>query len=141
MSDDFGLVYIVLITANAKSKLSIDEIIRNFQPRYELLNRKVVNTNRGKELRLISFRKGGSLITSQSIESGKRMEKQPLNLIDATTIFLAGKDNDIFEVTAGVTDLGIGEDSPEMTTKEEQERLAQLAEEYLEEFLAGVLVK
>jgi len=141
LSDDFGLVYIVLITANAKSKLSIDEIIRNFQPRYELLNRKVVNTNRGKELRLISFRKGGSLITSQSIESGKRMEKQPLNLIDATTIFLAGKDNDIFEVTAGVTDLGIGEDSPEMTTKEEQERLAQLAEEYLEEFLAGVLVK
>jgi hypothetical protein len=68
------------------------------------------------------------------------MEKQSLNLIDATTIFLVGKDNDIFEVTAGVTDLPLG-DTHEMTTKEEKERLAKLAEEYLEEFLAGLVIK
>ena len=33
------------------------------------------------------------------------MEKQSLNLIDATTVFLAGKDKDIIEVTTGVTDM------------------------------------
>ena len=140
MRDDFGHIYFVLITANSKLKLSIDDIIRNLQPQYEVLNRKVVNTDRGKELRLISFKKGGSPITSQIIEGGKQIEKQSLNLIDATTIFLVGKDNDIFEVTAGVTDLPLG-DTHQRTTKEEKERLAKLAEEYLEEFLAGLVIK
>jgi Domain of unknown function (DUF4124) len=140
MSDDFGRIYIVLITTNSKPKLLIDDVIRNFQPSYEVLNRKVVNTVRGRELRLISFRKGGSLLTAQGV-GGNEMKKQPLNLIDATTIFLSDKDNDIFEVTAGVTGLSIGKVSPEITTKEEQERLAILAEKYLEEFLAGIEVK
>ena len=138
MSDDFGSIYIVLITANAKPELAIEDIIQNFQPLYELLNRKVLTTNRGKELRITSLRKGGSPLTSQSIKGGKRMGKKSLNLIDATTIFLAGKHKDIIEVTAGVTDLPLPTD---MSPEEEQEHLANLAEELLEEFLTGVVVK
>ncbi|MFZ2450131.1 MAG: DUF4124 domain-containing protein [Methylovulum miyakonense] len=138
MSDDLGNVYIVFITVNPKPKLVIDDIIKNFQPSYELLARKTVNTVRGKELRISSLRKGGSLITSQSIKGGKKMEKQPLNLIDTTTIFLAGKDNDIFEVTVGKTLLPF---STRMTPEEEQKHLTTLTEEYLENFLTGITIK
>ena len=128
----------LLITVNAKSELAIDDVIRNFQPRYELLNRKVITTDRGKELRVISLRKGGSPVTSQSIKGGIWMEKHSLNLIDATTVFLAGKDKDIIEVTAGVTDMPF---SAEMNPEEKQEHLVNLAEERREEFLAGIVVK
>ncbi len=128
----------LLITVNSKSELASDDIIRNFQPRYEQLDRKVITTDRGKEFRVTSLRKGGSPVTSQSIKGGIRMEKQSLNLIDATAVFLAGKDKDIIEVTAGVTDLPF---SAEMNPEEKQESLVNLAEERLEEYLAGIVVK
>lgn len=43
-----------------------------------------------------------------------------------------------YEVTAGVTDMPF---SAEMNPEEKQEHLVNLAEERLEEFLAGIVVK
>lgn len=66
------------------------------------------------------------------------MEKQSLNLIDATIIFLAVKNKDIIEVIATVTVVPF---QAGMNPEEKQDYQASLAEEWLEELLAGIVVK
>ena len=59
MWDDFGHVYIVLLTVNDDLELTIDDIadiIQTLQPKYELLSKRMVNTARGRELRSVSYR-------------------------------------------------------------------------------------
>ena len=139
ISNRLGNIYIVLASANPKSKLSIDDIIQNYQPRFKSLDRRVVNTDRrGKELRIISFREGSSHLTPQNIKDGKLVKKQQLNMMYVSAIFLAGKDSDIFEVAAGSTDWKY---SVGITTKEEQIDRAKLVEEHLEQFLIGIEIK
>ena len=137
MFDDFGSVYIVLITVNNNPSFTIEDINRDFQTPYELLDKKMLTTDRGKELRVKVFRKGGSHLTSDTYEGGKQIESAQLDLIDATAIFLAGANKDIIEVTAGETNLSLLIQT-DRYPKEEVNRLADLAEKRLEEFLSGV---
>jgi len=139
ISNRLGDIYIVLVSANPKSKQSIDDIIQNYQPRFKTLDRRVVNTDRrGKELRIISFREGSSHLTPQNIKDSKLVKKQQLNMMYVSAIFLAGKDDDIFEVVAGSTDWKY---SAGITTKKEQIDRAKLVEEHLEQFLIGIEIK
>ena len=71
MFDEFGAVYIVFITVNDNPLLAFEDIVREFQPRFELLDKQAFTTERGKELRLVQYRKGGSHLTSDSYEGGK----------------------------------------------------------------------
>ena len=59
-------------------------------------------------------------------------------MLAASTLFLSGKDNDIVEIIAGVTPMF---DEPGVTTKKDQVRFAEWAEENLEKFLEGVVFK
>ena len=140
ISNDLGSIYIVLISTNFESKLSIDDIIQSYQPRFKSLDRRVVYTDRrGRELRIISFRDGVNHLSPQSIQDSKQIKKQqPLNMIYVTAIFMAGKGNDIIEVTAGSSDRRY---SPGITTKEEQIDRAKLVEKHLEHFLIGIEIK
>lgn len=117
----------------------MDDIIQNLQPQYELLSKKIVNTVRGKELRLVLFMESGSPIASQRLEGGKLTEKKQLNMIAASTLFLSVKDNDVIEIVAGVTQDMFGETG--RTRKEDQEHLTKMAEENLEKFLEGIVIK
>ena len=100
-------------------------------------DKQLPETPRGNELRLKFLRKCGSNLRSQTFERDKLREDTELDLIDATSIFLACSNQDIVEATAGITPidgLSHGGRKPE----EEVRCLAKLAEDRVEELLVGV---
>ncbi|MEE8433667.1 MAG: hypothetical protein V3S64_02660 [bacterium] len=128
-ADDFGRVYTIMISDNQKAGFTLDKIAKDFQVGEFLRVKKIIDTDRGSELRLMGIEKEGSPIVTRSNASGAWVTKKN-DLIVARTIFLQGKY--IYDIKAGVTPL-FGVD------KSESELMA-LADRNLDGFLWGLVM-
>lgn len=127
-ADDFGRVYYVLRTDNARQKLTLEQIADDFKVGELLREKQYTTTDRGKELRLVGINKEGSPLVSRTKEKGEWVERKN-DLYEAWSIFIRGVH--IYQVTAGVTPLH-GESENDMFNK---------ARSNLEGFLKGLSIK
>ena len=126
--DDFGNLYYVLRTDNAKANLTLERISDGFAVGEYLREKLYAATDRGNELRLLGINKGGSPIVARTREKGEWVERKN-DQYEAWSIFI--HDVHIYQVTAGVADL---------RRRSEMEMFAS-AKKNLEEFLKGLTIK
>jgi hypothetical protein len=134
--DDLGRFYSITVTKN-EEPIAIPAIIAGLRSAAQLIEKTVVTTPRGKETRLLLFKKGGSNLRSITLEGKEKVESE-LDLVQATSLFVFR--NHIFEVSSGKTPLaqlrvpGPGKHS-------DKEYSYKLAKERLEQLLDGLVLQ
>jgi len=128
-ADDYGKQYRILSRDNQTGEVTFEQLesglIIGESPFGPILEKEVVTTIRGQELRLLTVTENGSPLVSRSRVDGKTVERA-LDLVEAVSIFIHG--DRVYTVSAGVTPLS-GQPEAADSVK---------AKENLETFLEGL---
>jgi len=100
MSDDSGKTYRILRVDNTHSHFTIEQISNESKVGELFRENHYVESDRGKELRLVGLKKEGSLLVSQTKEKDGVVTRKK-DLYKADSIFMRGVY--VYEVSAGVT--------------------------------------
>jgi hypothetical protein len=128
MSDDSGRAYRILRVDNTHNHFTLERISNDSQAGELFRENRYVESDRGKELRLVGLKKEGSpLISDAKEKDGVTTRKR--DLYKADSIFIRGVY--VYEVSAGVT----------AAQGQSEDTLFDEAKTNLEEFLKGLRVK
>jgi len=127
-TDDFGGAYTVMRTADAPESVTVERIAEGFTVNDLLREKTIVETGRGRELRLLGIDRGGSPSVRRTRE-GKEWVERRLDLYAAWSMFL--DHGSIYRVTAGVSPLG----------EESDALMFERARRKLEAMLAGLTIR
>jgi hypothetical protein len=128
MSDDSGKAYRILRVDNTHSHFTLKQISNESKVGELFRENRYVESDRGKELRLVGLRKEGSPLVSQVWEKDVLVTRKN-DLYKADSIFMRGVY--IYEVSAGVT----------ASQGQSEDALFDEAKRNLDEFLKGLRVK
>ena len=127
-SDAFGTAYRILRVDNTVDKFTVEQISDESKASELFRENRYVDSDRGKELRLVGLKKEGSPLVSQKME-GDELVTRKNDLYKADSIFMHGIY--MYEVSAGVT----------ASEGQSEEALFDEAKRNLEEFLKGLSFK
>ena len=127
-SDAFGTAYRILRVDNTVDKFTVEQISDESKASELFLENRYVDSDRGKELRLVGLKKEGSPLVSQKMEGDEQVTRKN-DLYKADSIFMHGIY--MYEVSAGVT----------ASEGQSEEALFDEAKRNLEEFLKGLSFK
>ena len=127
-SDDSGTAYRILRVDNTVDKFTVEQISDESKASELSLENRYVDSDRGKELRLVGLKKEGSPLVSEKTEGGELVTRKN-DLYKADSIFMHGIY--MYEVSAGVT----------ASQGQSEEALFDEAKRNLEEFLKGLSFK
>lgn len=127
-SDAFGTAYRILRVANTVDKFTVEQISDESKASELFRENRYVDSDRGKELRLVGLKKEGSPLVSQKME-GDELVTRKNDLYKADSIFMHGIY--MYEVSAGVT----------AAQGQSEDALFDEAKRNLEEFLKGLSFK
>ena len=127
-SDAFGTAYRILRVDNTVDKFTVEQISDESKASELFLENRYVDSDRGKELRLVGLKKEGSPLVSQKME-GDELVTRKNDLYKADSIFMHGIY--MYEVSAGVT----------ASQGQSEEALFNEAKRNLDEFLKGLSFK
>jgi len=128
MSDDSGKAYRILRVDNTHSHFTLEQISDESKVGELIRENRYVESDRGKELRLVGLKKEGSPLVSQTQENDRIVTRKK-DLCKADSIFIHGIY--VYEVSAGVT----------ASQGQSEDALFDEAKRNLEEFLKGLKVK
>ena len=127
MSDDSGTAYRILRVDNTHNHFTLEQISNDSKVGELFRENRYVESDRGKELRLVGLKREGSPLVTQAKEKDG-VDTRKKDLYKADSIFMRGVY--VYEVSAGVTaSPGLSEDA-----------LFDEAKNNLEEFLKGLRV-
>ena len=127
-SDASGTAYRILRVANTIDKFTVEQISDESKASESFRENRYVDSDRGKELRLVGLKKEGSPLVSQKME-GDELVTRKNDLYKADSIFMHSIY--MYEVSAGVT----------ASEGQSEEALFDEAKINLEEFLKGLSFK
>ncbi len=132
-ADYAGSVFSVIRTDNSETQSTVDEIAADYKVAGLLIQKEIIATHRGQELRLLYVGEGESPLISRTKVSGRWVESG-MDLYQAETIFIV---NDvIYEAFAGVTP------PPHLVgTAQSRDELFARAELNLLKFINGLSIK
>ena len=127
-SDAFGTAYRILRVDNTVDKFTVEQISDESKASELFRENRYLDSDRGKELRLVGLKKEGSPLISQKME-GDELVTRKNDLYKADSIFMHGIY--MYEVSAGVT----------ASQGQSEEALFDEAKINLEAFLKGLSFK
>lgn len=127
-SDGSGRAYRIIRVDNTGDKFTIEKISDESKASELFRENRYVDSDRGKELRLVGLKKEGSPLVSQKMEGDVLVPRKD-DLYKADSIFMHGRY--MYEVSAGVT----------ASQGQSEDALYDEAKSNLEEFLKGISIK
>jgi hypothetical protein len=127
-SDAYGTTYRILRVDNTVDKFTVEQISDESKASESFRENRYVDSDRGKELRLVGLKKEGSPLVSQKME-GDELVTRKNDLYKADSIFMHGIY--MYEVSAGVT----------ASQGQSEDALFDEAKRNLEAFLTGLSFK
>lgn len=127
-SDGSGRAYRIIRIDNTTAKFTLEQISDQSKVGESFIENRYIQSDRGRELRLVGLRKEGSPIVSRTMETGELVARK-LDLYRADSIFSHGAY--LYEVSAGVT----------ASQGQSEDVLYGEAKNNLDEFLKGLRIK
>lgn len=128
MSDDSGKSYRILHVDNTHNHFTLEQISNDSQVGELLRENRYVESDRGKEIRLVGLKKEGNPLISRKQEKDSVVTRKR-DLYKADSIFMRGVY--VYEVSVGVT----------AAERQSEDALFGKAKRNLDEFLKGLSIK
>ena len=98
-ADDFGTIYYLITTDNREHRFTMEQLAEEYSAKGSLIESMLIDTARGRELRLAGVNEGGSPMVTRSTVDGKTVE-QHNNQVEAWSLFING--DEIYQLTAAI---------------------------------------
>ncbi len=106
-ADDFGTIYYLLTTDNREHRFTMEQLVEEYTAKGSIRESVLIETGRGRELRLAGVNEGGSPMVSRITKDGETVEKRN-DQVEAWSVFIHG--DELYQLTAGISPelFGIG---------------------------------
>ncbi len=98
-ADDFGTIYYLLRTDNREHRFTMEQLAEEYRAKDSIRESFLIETGRGRELRLAGVNEGGSPMVSRITKDGETVEKRN-DQVEAWSVFIHG--DELYQLTAGI---------------------------------------